>query len=740
MSVCIFCGDAVVFTLSPMPCATENVNDASQPATEIALCRCPHAGVSALYHLAPNSVSLPCSTSAATAVEIADLSVEVMEDVQVLAAVDTEVLLVTSRLAGQTAMYQYSLGTENIATSFSNPSKGHNISSQIVEICHMEPYPGRYAQEEHTIALLATKDHLLQVTPTALLVTCTAAERGDDLQRFEISALITQSNVTVVPKTIIGLEGTSSATMESTTAGPAAATSRIRFAAAVSSEAVALALDDRLLIVSTSSHPKAVEVVQQLRFASEVCALASSGAWCATPLLCVALWDGSVLLLLRASTPAPMGGILSCIHRIAPTAGGEDSTLRHIDAVLLFSSAELAVHAVIIADGEKVVVYHALQSNTTTKVSVAKEFSLHSMICSIFTLSSSDSSPVRVGASAVTLFVRTVSGDFLLNCDITLLDGCERQLPFTEWHCRLVVNFIGVPSPAVVFSVYVKRQQAGVKVIGWLSRPQGEEEPPHLCFGALDVTSTGPHVTARAVVAGTVVCMELSPDQRHLLVLSQPIGTGNVSRGSPLGGRVVVDQGVLSLYNADTMHCLHTHHVLTGSAAPGLLIGALWGPHPAGTTTGAKSRSPSPGEMYMSLLYAVQTQPSAAVGLVIATMQVLTDAASAEDPLPCKSVGALTTLPIDVDAPALSASATAAGELPPLRSTASLHVKTLSAESLVVCLSDNVLRLIGWDTGKEKKMKQIGEFPLENKVRYNCANYSTIFSCEVKVNTVYRVV
>jgi hypothetical protein len=95
-------------------------------------------------------------------------------------------------------------------------------------------------------------------------------------------------------------------------------------------------------------------------------------------------------------------------------------------------------------------------------------------------------------------------------------------------------------------------------------------------------------------------------------------------------------------------------------------------------------------------------------------------------------VGSLYLQSKAIDAPVLSAAAVTAGELPPSQSTL-FHFKTLSAELLVVCMADNVLRLVGWAGRTSVEMSHLLQLresftlQLENKVR----TFAHLFGCKL---------
>jgi hypothetical protein len=696
---------------------TESTDDAIQPTIALALCQCPHAQRAAVYRLALSSVTLQ-PTTPHSGIELSDLTPEVVNDVRVLST--NGVIMPTSRLTNQSSLYQL-VNQASTSSGDSNRSdrKDYNSSNALAAGNSLVPYPGQYVQDEYTIGLFAMRDQQrYQVTSRAIAL-C-----GATIHRVEIGILLNNALVASVPKMELNAAGSLGSTAAHSVASTLPTEGSITFAASLDADKLMLVLRDTVLVVSVNSSG-AAQVWQVVRFASEICGLVTSGTTAQRPsdvstaLVCVSLWNGAVVLL-RSSAE----GQLSCIHCIP--AAAEGVLVRHMAVTILYHSSELTVHALMCGVDRSVVAHHVTHSNSSgTNVSIAKTLVLQSTVDSITTLTSD------------TVIVRTGNGDHVLRCDVTLLDGCERQVPLIEWHCNALVQPIGGSAPVAIFPIQppfateatapnVNPEQGAVIPIGWIASPASDTEVAQLYFGLLDTANTDPHITAMTALRGTVASMDLSPDERRLLVLTNC----SVKQGR-IGGHAAIDAGELGVYDATALQCQIRQPVssLRSVIGTGHLVGALCGPQPSkqNTTGGQSSR------IYVSFVSAVPAAPrhhsAGSFGTTSLQLSTLRYPCSTEHPAGTTGnitegvlVGSLLLQCKAVDVPALSASAATAGELPPPQSTLD-HFKTLSAELLVVCMADNVLRLVGWAWGTSialsnlLELQEIFTLQLENKVR-----------------------
>jgi hypothetical protein len=699
---------------------TESTDDATQPTIALALCQCPHAQRAAVYRLALSSVTLqPCTPH--NGIELSDLTLEVVNDMRVLST--NGAILLTSRITEQSSLYQLiSQSSTRGGDSKRSDSKDYNSSSAYAAGYSIAPYHGQYVQDEYTIGLFAMRDQQrYQVTSSAVAL-C-----GATIHRVEIGTLLNNARVASVPKMELNAAGSSGSTAVHSVAGTLPTVDSITFAAALDADKLVLVLRDVLLVVSLTGNTT-LQVCQVVHFASEICGLVTSGTTAQRPsdastaLVSVSLWNGTVVLL-RSSAE----GQLSCIHCFPPVAEGV--LVRHMAATTLYHSSELTVHALICGVGHSVVVYHVTQSNSSgSSVSIAKTLTVQSTVDNIIPLTSD-----TIGATAFVAIVRTGNGDQVLRCDVTLLDGCERQVPFIEWHCNALVQPIGVSPPVVMFPIQPPfaieatsmnmgpGQGAGIP-IGWIASPASDTtDVAQLHFGMLDLANTDAHITAMTALRGTVASMGISPDERHLLVL-----TNCSVQQRRIGGHAAIDSGDLSVYDATTLQCLIRQPVssLRSVIGTGHLVGALYGPQPARQDSAGGQSS----HTYVSFVSAVPAAPrhNSAGSLGTTSLQISTFRypCSTEHPGGTTEgvlVGSLLLQCKAVDTAMLSAAAATAGELPPPQSTL-FHFKALSTELLVVCMADNALRLVGWArvtseaTSNLLQLRELFTLQLENKV------------------------
>jgi hypothetical protein len=696
---------------------TESTDDAGQPTIALALCQCPHAQRAAVYRLALASVTLQPATPH-NSVELSDLTPEVISNMRVLST--NGAIMLTSRVTHQSSLYQLvNQASTSSGDSNRSDSKDYNSSTALAAGNSLVPYPGQYVQDEYTIGLFAMRDQqLCQVTSSAIIL-C-----GATIHRVEIGTLLNNARVVSVPEMVVNAVETLDTSVAHSVAGTLPTEGSITFAASLDADKLLLALRNVVLVVSVTSSG-AAQVWQVARFASEICGLVTSAPTAqrssdvSTVLVCVSLWNGAVVLL-----QSDAAGQLSCIHCIPPTAEG--ALVRHMAATTLYHSSELTVHALMCGINRSVVVYRVTQSNSSgTNVSIAKTLTLQSTVHSITPLTSD------------TVIVRTGNGDHVLRCDVTLLDGCERQVPFIEWHCYALVQPIGVRAPVVIFPIQppVATEATATNVdpgrdagipIGWIASRASDPEVAQLHFGMLDTAKTDAHITATTALHGTVASMDLSPDARRLLVL-----TNCSVKQRRIGGHAAIDAGELGVYDATALQCQIRQPVssLQRVIGTGHLVGALYGPQP----TKQNGTSGQSSYVYVSFVSAVVAAPrhnsAGSLGTTSLQISTLQYPCSAEHPAGTTGnitegvlVGSLLLRPKAVDVSVLSASATTAGELPPPQSTL-VHFKTLSAELLVVCMADNVLRLVGWvgcTTAEMSHLLQLRELytvQLENKVR-----------------------
>jgi hypothetical protein len=688
------------------------------------LCQCPHSQRAALYRLALASVTLQPATPH-NGVELSDLTPEVVNDMRVLST--NAAIMLTSRITGQSSLYQLvSQASARSGNTNSGDSRVYNSSSAFAAENSLAPYLGQYVQNEFTVGLFTMRDQqLCQVTASAIVI-C-----GATIHRVEVGSLLTSARVASVPKMVINAAGTLDTSATHSVAGALPTEGCIRFAAALDADKLLLVLRDVVLVVSVNSSG-AAQVWQVVHFASEICGLVTSGTTAQRPtevcsvLVGASLWNGTVVLL-RSDAP----GQLSCMH--CPLPAAEGVLVRHIAATILYHSSELSVHALICGVDRSVVVYHVTQSNSSgTNVSIARTVTLQSPVGSIIPLFGD-----TTGSAAFSAIVRTGSGDHVLRCGVTLLDGCERQVPFIEWHCNALVQPIGASAPVVIFPSQTPfstdatsintgpGQGAGIHV-GWITAPASDTEVAQLHFGMLDTMKTDAHITAMIALRGTVASMDLSPDERRLLVL-----TNCSVQQRRIGGHATIDAGELGVYDTTMLQCQIRQPVssLLSVIGTGHLVGALCGPQPAKQdTTGGQS-----SHVYISYVSAVRStyrhNSAGSIGTTSLQISTLRYPCSTERPADASGnttdgvlVGSLLLQPKAVDVPVLSAAAITAGELPPPQSTL-FHFRTLSAELLVVCMADNVLRLVGWMdcTSREAnhllQLRELFTLQLENKVR-----------------------
>jgi hypothetical protein len=697
------------------------MDDATQPTIALALCQCPHAQRAAVYRLALASVTLqPCTPH--NGIELEDLTAEVVNDMRVLST--NGVIMLTSRLTNQSSLYQL-VNQASTSSGDSNRSdrKDYNSSTALAAGNSLVPYPGQYVQDEYTIGLFAMRDQQrYQVTSRAIAL-C-----GATIHRVEIGTLLNNACVASVPKMELNAAGSLGSTAAHSVASTLPTEGSITFAASLDADKLLLALRNVVLVVSVNSSG-AAQVWQMARFASEICGLVTSGTTAqrssdvSTVLVCVSLWNGTVVLL-RSSAE----GQLSCIHCIP--AAAEGALVRHMAATILYHSSELTVHALICGIDRSVVVYHVTQSNSSgSNVSIAKTLTLQSSVNSIVPLFGN-----IAGSAAFSAIVRTAGGDRVLRCDVTLLDGCERQVPLIEWHGNALVQPIGVRAPVAIFPIQPpfateatasNGQGAGIP-IGWIASPACDTEVAQLYFGMLDTANTDAHITAMAALHGTVASMVFSPDERHLLVL-----TNCSVQQRRVGGHAAIEAGELGVYVATTLQCQIRQPVasLSSLTGTGHLVGALYGPQP----TEQDATSVQSSHVYVSFVSAVPAAPrrNSAGSFGTTSLQISTFRYPCSTEHPAGTTGDITEGALvgsqllqckAVDVPVLSTAAATAGELPPPQSTL-FHFKTLSAELMVVCMADNVLRLVGWEgctTAEMSPLLQLRELftlQLENKVR-----------------------
>jgi hypothetical protein len=703
---------------------TESTDDAIQPTIALALCQCPHAQRAAVYRLALSSVTLQ-PTTPHSGIELSDLTPEVVNDVRVLST--NGVIMPTSRLTNQSSLYQL-VNQASTSSGDSNRSdrKDYNSSNALAAGNSLVPYPGQYVQDEYTIGLFAMRDQQrYQVTSRAIAL-C-----GATIHRVEIGILLNNALVASVPKMELNAAGSLGSTAAHSVASTLPTEGSITFAASLDADKLMLVLRDTVLVVSVNSSG-AAQVWQVVRFASEICGLVTSGTTAqrssevSTVLVCVSLWNGAVVLL-----RSDAAGQLSCIHCFPPVAEGV--LVRHMAATTLYHSSELTVHALICGVDRSVVVYHVTQSNSNgINVSIAKTLTLQSTVDNVIPLTSD-----TIGATAFAAIVRAGNGDHVLRCNVTLLDGCERQVPLIEWNCYALIQPIGASAPVAIFPIQppfateattsnVNPDQGAGIPIGWMDSPAPDTEVAQLYFGMLDTANTDARITAMTALHGTVVTMDLSPDEGHLLVL-----TNCSVQQRRIGGHATLDAGELSVYDATTLQCRVRQPVSTlrSVIGTGHLVSVLYGPQPT-TQDGTSGQS---SHIYVSFVSAVSAAPphnsAGSLGTTSLQLSTLRYPCSTEHPANTIGditegvlVGSLLLQPRAVDVPVLSASAATAGELPPPQSTL-FHFKALSAELLVVCMADNVLRLVGWMdcTSREAnhllQLRELFTLQLENKVR-----------------------
>jgi hypothetical protein len=638
--------------------------------------------------------------------------------------------MLTSRVTAQSSLYQLvSQASALSGNTNGGDSRVYNSSSAFAAENSLAPYLGQYVQNEFTVGLVTMRDQqLCQVTASAIIL-CVST-----IQRIEVGTLLSNARMAAVPKIVVNAAGTLDTAAAHSVAGTLPTEGSITFAAALDADKLLLVLRDVVLVVSLTGNT--VQVCQVVRFASEICGLVTSGPTAQRPmevcsaLVCVSLWNGTVIVL--RSDPA---GLLSCRHSIP--AAAEGVLVRYMAATTLYNSSELTVHALICSVDRSVVVYHVTQSNSNgTNVSIAKTVTLQSTVDSIIPLFGD-----TTGSAAFSAIVRTGSGDHVLRCGVTLLDGCERQVPLIEWHCYALVQPIGASAPVAIFPIQPpfateatasNGQGAGIP-IGWIASPACDTEVAQLYFGMLDTANTDAHITATTALHGTVASMDLSPDERRLLIL-----TNCSVQQRRIGGHATIDAGELSVYDATTLLCQIRQPVssLRSVISTGHLVGALYGPQPTKQdTTGGQS-----SHVYVSYVSAVRStsRHNSAGSLGTTSLQISTVRypCSIEHPTDATEgmlVGSLYLQSKAIDAPVLSAAAVTAGELPPSQSTL-FHFKTLSAELLVVCMADNVLRLVGWAGRTSVEMSHLLQLresftlQLENKVR----TFAHLFGCKLQ--------
>jgi hypothetical protein len=712
----------------------ESMDDATQPTIALALCQCPHAQHAAVYRLALASVTLqPCTPH--NGIELEDLTAEVVNDMRVLST--NGVIMLTSRLTNQSSLYQL-VNQASTSSGDSNRSdrKDYNSSTALAAGNSLVPYPGQYVQDEYTIGLFAMRDQQrYQVTSRAIAL-C-----GATIHRVEIGTLLNNACVASVPKMELNAAGSLGSTAAHSVASTLPTEGSITFAASLDADKLLLALRNVVLVVSVNSSG-AAQVWQMARFASEICGLVTSGTTAqrssdvSTVLVCVSLWNGTVVLL-RSNAE----GQLSCIHCIP--AAAEGVLVRHMAATTLYYSSELTVHALMCGVGRSVVAYHVTQSNSSgTNISIAKTLVLRSTVHSIIPPASD-----TTGSAAFSAIVRTRSGDRVLRCDVTLLDGCERQVPLIEWYCNALVQPIGVSPPVMVFpieppfsfeatSMNMSPRQGARIPIGWITAPASDiTEVAQLHFGMLDTSNTDAHITAMTALRGTVASIGISPDERHLLVL-----TNCSVQQRRICGHATVDAGELSVYDATTLQCRNRQPVssLRNFIGTGHLVGALCGPQPARQDSAGGQSS----HVYVSYVSAVPGAPrhNSAGSLGTTSLQISTFRYPCSTEHPAGTAGNITEGALvgslflqckATNTTVLSASAATARELPPPQSTL-VHFKALSAEQLVMCMADNVLRLVGWAgvtseaTSNLLELREIFTLQLENKVRTS----AHLFGCK----------
>jgi hypothetical protein len=334
----------------------------------------------------------------------------------------------------------------------------------------------------------------------------------------------------------------------------------------------------------------------------------------------------------------------------------------------------------------------------------------------------------------------------MLRGDITLLDGCSRQVPFMEWSTCVVVLPIGAAVPTTLFpmkSPATSDAEKAVLSVGWLSTDTTSisasaattttNNTCSLNFGVLDPVDLRAHITVGATIPGEVVSLETTADDQHVIVLYRP--TGHSHRVSRISGTAVSScSHCVAVYGARTLHPIWEQE-LSGDANSGFIVAALPGPQ-VPTMPGVPRRSA--GELMYSIVRLCpelrkQEGEHSITQEVSITVCALTPATSAEQAQPSTYTSTplateIISCPVRTPTP-LSAAALAAGELPPPPSSA-CYIKALNAELLVLCTPNNELHLIGWKFAssnshnssggaKEAKLGVISITELQNKVKFH---------------------
>jgi hypothetical protein len=647
-------------------------------------------------------------------------------------------LLLSSRASAQSAMYTTAT-LSSLSDSSTAAITGAITSAGVQEI--LVPYTGGYAAGARTVGIFSVRKGFAQVTPEIIILNSARdSSGGSALREVSLKDLLTQSRAPTVRTASYSNDGSIGA--NAAPVAPAVAGGEIRFCAQVTASHLAVSVQSTLLIVECAAEPgNDAKVVQVLNFASDICALASA----APGIVCISLWSGDVLLFRMLPT-----GVLVFVENLS-SQGSEvrnASPVRACDAAAVFLSAELSVHAVVSSTGDRqVTVRHIVHSiaQDTTQVTTAATFSLSSEVRSVTALCPHDGSAAADRRAPLAVLVQTLGQDgggaYFLRCHVTLLDGCERQVPFLEWELYSLAQPIRRPLPATIFPIpqlpiSENAPVASSIIVGWLEEAScnetvdaGEEQvefESRLFFGTLELDSPSTHIAARAFIPGAVHSLKMCADQRHVLVAYAHCANGKVDRHTPLrfAGHEILPSCTLALYDTHSLTCVWQQQaVSSGATDAGALIGVLPGPT-AGA--GLHSRDAEP-RRFVSLIHALPADAPdsshATTGAVSTTLSIVTYELERERATDSEVAARLVPVgSVRITAENTYATTPISEREQQVLQSELLHFEALSADLLVVCMPDNTLRLVGWALEESGAMalRELHNLPLENKVRIVC--------------------
>jgi hypothetical protein len=697
----------------------------------LALSACPSSKQSALFRLSPQSLRL-CPFASVTldgitgAGDCDDLTFH---------APAPGLLLLSSRSLGQSVMF---------TTPSSLPEADAATAQEI-----LVPYSGRYATDARTVGVFCLGRAFAQVTPGGVLLNSDKDTAEGVVREVTLQDLLTQSRAPGVKASHHSNDGSVSASTPPTETSSTDA--QIAFSALLQPRHLLLSMESKLLLLHCDAERNEVKVMQVLTFTFDICAVATAPPG----LVCISLWSGDVLLFRISSF-----GVLAFAHCVpSPAVNAADtSPVRLSSLATVFLSPELSVHALITSIGDLAVTVRHIVHNTaqdSTQLTTAAVFTLPSGVRSITPLyqqlgtAATPTSAADV-STPLALLVQTIDprdgGAYVVRCHVTLLDGCERQVPFMEWTCRPLVQPIGRPLPAAIFPVPEGVAVASSVRVGWLedtsdpcTEHTGDEEVmarSRLYFGTLELDAASTHITARSFIPGAVHSLKMCADQRHVLVAYAHHADVTAARHQPLrvSGQEMLSSCAMALYDTHSLACVWQQDVRPDTTSAGALIGVLPGPDPIHANR--RAALPATEKRFVSLLHAITggelsgtpaTASAVTTSLRIATYELVLDhAAGATEASQLVPVGS-----VHVTAESTYATAPISEREQQVLQSELLHFEALAEDLLVVCMPDNSLRLVGWtqDASGAMAVKELQNMPLENKVSFRIFCFRCLCSC-----------